>query len=239
MKRTKLVNILERLAHERPDVVDATALIASRRVLVAGVPVASARTLVQRHASLTVDEPRELAGTRKLRAALARFGVPVADRVCVDVGASTGGFTVALLDAGARRVYAVDAGHGQLLGRLRLDARVVNLERTNLGALDGKIAEPIDAATVDVSYLSLARAAPQLARLPLADGAHLVALVKPMFELSLDHAPLDDAALDDALARAAAGVAAAGFAVVDTMRSPVAGGRGARELFLHARAIAL
>src|SRR5579885_3286776 len=119
---------------------------------------------------------RELRGTIKLRAALAAFAVEVAGRVALDVGASTGGFTVALLEAGAARVYAVDAGFGQLLGRLRQDARVVNLERTNLAALE--LPEPIDLVTVDLSYLSIALAAPQLPRAP-----ELIALVKPMFEL--------------------------------------------------------
>src|SRR5690348_15639004 len=97
MKKAKLVNILVRIRRERPDVADAVALIAAGRVRVAGVPVASARTQVRRDAPLAIDTPVELRGTRKLRAALARLAVPVAGRVCADIGASTGGFTVALL----------------------------------------------------------------------------------------------------------------------------------------------
>jgi 23S rRNA (cytidine1920-2'-O)/16S rRNA (cytidine1409-2'-O)-methyltransferase len=189
---------------------------------------------VPAHEPLTVDAPAELRGTRKLRAALAAFAVPVAGRVCVDVGASTGGFTTALLEAGARRVYAVDAGHGQLLGSLRQDPRVVVHERTNLAAIDAVVTEPIALATVDLSYLALARAAPQLARIPFVAGADLVALVKPMFELGLATAPVDDASLAEATRRAAEGLAAAGFTVVATMASPVAGGGGAREGFVHA-----
>lgn len=197
-------------------------------------PVTNPRALVPAHEPLAIDAPVELRGTRKLRAALARFFVPVAGRVCVDVGASTGGFTVALLAAGARRVYAVDAGHGQLLGRLRQDPRVVVHERTNLADIAAVLPEPIELGVVDLSYLALARAAPQLGRIPPAAGAELVALVKPMFELGLAYAPLDDASLAEAIARAAAGLGAAGFDVVETMESPVAGGGGAREGFIHA-----
>jgi 23S rRNA (cytidine1920-2'-O)/16S rRNA (cytidine1409-2'-O)-methyltransferase len=192
------------------------------------------RALVPADAPLVVDAELELRGTRKLRPALARFGVRVGGRVCVDVGASTGGFTVALLEAGARRVHAVDAGHGQLLGSLRQDPRVVVFERTNLAAIDTVVQEPIDVGVVDLSYLALARAAPQLARIPFVDGADLVALVKPMFELGLDHAPTDDASVADAVARASAGLEAHGFVVVATMDSAVAGGGGAREAFVHA-----
>jgi len=159
----------------------------------------------------------------------------VAGRVAIDVGASAGGFTRVLLEAGARRVYAVDAGHGQLLGSLRQDPRVVNLERTNLGELDrARVPDPIEAVTIDVSYLALARAVPQLARIELAAGADLIALVKPMFELGLAAPPPDDR-LAEALARAEAGVRAAGWDVLASIESPVRGQGGAVELLLHAR----
>jgi 23S rRNA (cytidine1920-2'-O)/16S rRNA (cytidine1409-2'-O)-methyltransferase len=132
-------------------------------------------------------------------------------------------------------VYAVDAGFGQLLGSLRLDRRVVTLERTNLGALDRLLVpEPVEVVTIDVSYLSLARAVPQLDALELAPLADLVALVKPMFELGLA-APPPDERLPEALARAEAGVAAAGWEALASIESPVRGSHGARELLLHAR----
>ena len=122
-------------------------------------------------------------GEAKLAAALAALRVDV-HGTAVDVGAAAGGFTRVLLGAGAQRVYAVDAGHGQLLGSLRADPRVVNLEGVNLGVL--VIDEPVDLVTIDLSYLALADAVPQLERLDFAADAHLIALVKPMFEL---HAP--------------------------------------------------
>ena len=177
--------------------------------------------------------PRELRGSVKLRAAMERFGVDVTGRVCVDVGASTGGFTTVLLERGARKVYAVDVGHGQLLGSLRQDARVIDLERTNVAVAE--VDEPIDVVTIDVSYLSLTDAASQLRRLSFSDGAELVGLVKPMFELRLAEAPADRDSLDRALRIAVDGVTAAGWVVVATMDSPVTGAKGAVEGFVHAR----
>jgi 23S rRNA (cytidine1920-2'-O)/16S rRNA (cytidine1409-2'-O)-methyltransferase len=171
----------------------------------------------------------------KLRAALDAFGVSPAGRICLDVGASTGGFTSVLIERGAAKVYAVDVGHGQLLGSLRQDPRVVNLERTNIA--DAVIEEPIDLVTVDVSYLSLAEAVRQLERLAFGDGAELVGLVKPMFELRLGNAPKDDASLDEAIERATAGVSRAGWRVVKTMASAVRGTKGAIEGFVHARSV--
>jgi 23S rRNA (cytidine1920-2'-O)/16S rRNA (cytidine1409-2'-O)-methyltransferase len=132
-------------------------------------------------------------------------------------------------------VYAVDAGHGQLLGSLRQDPRVVNLESVNLGELDTRrVPEPVDVFTIDVSYLSVSAAAVQLARVDIAPHATLVALVKPMFELRAATAPSDRASLDAALGVAASGVTDAGWVVRGSMDSPVTGSRGARELLLHA-----
>jgi 23S rRNA (cytidine1920-2'-O)/16S rRNA (cytidine1409-2'-O)-methyltransferase len=133
-------------------------------------------------------------------------------------------------------VYAVDAGFGQLLGSLRQDARVVNLERTNLGALDRTLVpDLIDLVTIDVSYISLASAVPQLAQLAFATAAELIALVKPMFELARADAPDDDASLAEALRRASAGIEEAGWSVVAAIESPVRGHHGAKELLLYAR----
>ena len=204
-------------------------------MLVDGFPVRNPRSLVRHDASIVVAQPRGPAGERKLRAALGTFGISTRDRVALDVGASTGGFTRALLDAGARRVYAVDAGHGQLLGSLRQDPRVLNLEATNLADLSLELVpEPVELVTIDVSYLALARAVPQLTTVEIAADADLVALVKPQFELGLRGPPTDPHELETALERGAAGIAAAGWDVVATCRSPVRGRRGAVEFFVHA-----
>jgi len=177
-----------------------------------------------------------LRGEAKLRAALAVFGVDVRGRTCLDVGAAAGGFTRVLLESGATRVYAVDAGFGQLLGSLRQDPRVLNLEATNVSKLDMRLVpDPIDVVTIDVSYLALAAAAAQLAGIVLADDADLVGLVKPMFELRLPTAPTDQKTVEAAIERAATGIEEAGWRVVGSMPSPVLGGRGAVEALLHAR----
>jgi 23S rRNA (cytidine1920-2'-O)/16S rRNA (cytidine1409-2'-O)-methyltransferase len=175
----------------------------------------------------------ELHGREKLGFALEHFGVSVSGRVAFDCGASTGGFTQALLDAGAARVFAVDAGFGQLLGSLRQDDRVVNLERTNLA--DARVDGTVDVVCLDLSYLSLADGLPQLA-VDLSAGADLLALVKPMFELHLGRLPDDqEAGLADAVELASAAATSAGWAVVGTSRSPVLGRSGAVEGFIHAR----
>jgi 23S rRNA (cytidine1920-2'-O)/16S rRNA (cytidine1409-2'-O)-methyltransferase len=177
-----------------------------------------------------------LRGEAKLRAALSGFDVRVAGRVCLDLGAAAGGFSRVLLEAGATRVYAVDAGFGQLLGSLRQDPRVVNLEATNVAALDARlIPDTIQLVTIDVSYLSLAAAVAQLDRIDIAGDAELIGLVKPMFELRLATAPSDLVTVDAATERAAVGIAAAGWRVIGAMPSPVLGGRGAVEALIHAR----
>ena len=198
--------------------------------------VQNPRSLVRAGAAIQLVVPKPARGEAKLRAALEAFRPRTAGRIAVDVGASAGGFTRVLLEAGCRRVYAVDAGHGQLAGSLRQDPRVVNLERTNLGDLSpALVPDAIELVTVDVSYLSLAAAVPQLERIAIAPDADLVALVKPQFELGLADAPDDPDRLAAALGAAVNGVAAAGWHVVGTIDSPVRGAGGAREMLLHAR----
>jgi 23S rRNA (cytidine1920-2'-O)/16S rRNA (cytidine1409-2'-O)-methyltransferase len=236
MARPDLVSLRRAVARAFPALDDPDAAIAGGRVLVDGLVKTNPATQVRASARLVLDQDGTLRGTTKLQPALDRFPVGVGGAVALDAGAAAGGFTDALLAAGAARVYAVDVGHGQLLGRLRQDPRVVVLERTNIADLDAaRVPDPVDVVTLDLSYLALAAALPQLDRVRLASGARLVALVKPMFELRLATAPTDDASLADALARARAGAEAAGWAVDDWMHSPQRGSRGAAELFLFAR----
>lgn len=232
-KRVRLVDELERT---RPDLEDAARAIREGRVFVDGRPAAKPHSMIERGAAIVVREDLELRGSVKLRAALDAFAIDVSGRVALDVGAAAGGFTTVLLERGASRVYAVDAGHGQLLGRLRQDVRVVNLEATNLGDLTATlVGERIELVTMDLSYLSLTDAVPQLERISIAPGADLIGLVKPMFELGLDHAPADEASLERALVGATDGIAAAGWPVEAHMLSPVTGAKGARELLVWAR----
>jgi 23S rRNA (cytidine1920-2'-O)/16S rRNA (cytidine1409-2'-O)-methyltransferase len=227
---------LSTIAAERWPELDAEAEIRGGHIWVDGFPRTNPAMLVARDASIVLRTPRPLAGEAKLRAALAAFSPAIAGRIALDIGAAAGGFTRVLLEAGASRVYAVDAGFGQLLGSLRQDPRVVNLERTNLGELDGKLVPAtIDIVTIDVSYISLASAVPQLAQLSFAPTAELIALVKPMFELALAEAPTDPVLLADAVRRATTAIEAVGWHVVAAIDSPVLGHHGAHELLLHAR----
>ena len=232
----KFRNVIDLLARARPDLTDPEAALTAGHVLIDGRVVTNPRSQVRTDASVVIKPPRALRGEDKMRAALDGFAVDVTDRECVDLGASAGGFTRVLLEHGARRVFAVDAGHGQLRGELRSHSRVVNLERTNLSDLSAiPRCAPIGAVTMDLSYLSVADAVPQIESLSFALDADLIALVKPMFELGLDSPPEDDRSLRRALHLAVAGVQLQPWHVAGTMPSPVTGSKGAREWLLHAR----
>jgi 23S rRNA (cytidine1920-2'-O)/16S rRNA (cytidine1409-2'-O)-methyltransferase len=230
------VTLVEALAARFPELDDPEGAVATGRVQVDGKPALNPRGRVAASAAITVDPVPMLRGAAKLAAALDAFSVTVAGRVALDAGAAAGGFTTVLLDRDAARVYAVDAGFGQLRGSLRQDLRVVNLERTNLGDLTPSLVpDAVEVVTLDLSYLSIATAVPELDRVQLAEDADLVALVKPMFELGLDRPPTSPARLHDAVAAAGAGVGAVGWRLLGTVESPVRGARGAVEFFLHAR----
>lgn len=142
-------------------------------------------------------------GGLKLEAALTWFGVDVTGAVCVDVGASTGGFTDVLLARGAARVYAIDVGYGQLAHKLRTDPRVVCMERTHIGKLAPGTLDPAPrVAVIDVSFISLAAVLPALVP-HLARPAEVVALIKPQFEAGREHVGKGGIVRDEAARRAA------------------------------------
>ncbi|HET7082569.1 MAG TPA: TlyA family RNA methyltransferase, partial [Candidatus Limnocylindria bacterium] len=145
--------------------------------------------LVDSAAELSVVARRRWASRagEKLEAALDAFGIDPAGGACLDAGASTGGFTDVLLARGARIVYAVDVGRGQLLDRLARDPRVVSMERTNLRSLR-HLPEPIDLATLDLSFIALRLVLPAVRDL-LGDGGRVIGLVKPQFEAGRDAVP--------------------------------------------------
>ncbi len=235
--RRRFVNVVKHVRSTRPDIADPEGAIVARSLVVDGRVVTNPRALVSTRASVIFKPTRPLRGEDKLRAALDGFAIDVTGRICVDLGTAAGGFTRVLLERGAARVFAVDAGHGQLRSDLRNHSRVVNLERTNLGHLSGRVprCRPIDVVTMDLPYLSVARAVPQLEeQMTFAPDADLLALVKPMFELGLAFPPEDERRLKLALDHAVRGAALAGWRVTATMPSPFAGARGARELLLHA-----
>jgi len=159
--------------------------VMSGKVLVNGQRIDKPGMLVPGDAVLDVHGRRRYAsrGGHKLEAALAYFHVTAAGRAALDSGASTGGFTDCLLQHGAVLVYAVEVGYGQLVGRLRADPRVRNLERTNLSDLAPAALNPLPTLiTLDLSYLSLTKALPIAARL-LEPGGEVLALLKPLFEV--------------------------------------------------------
>lgn len=179
-------------------------------------------------------------GAEKLLAALEVFGFEPNGRTALDIGASTGGFTEVLLDRGARRVYAVDVGHGQLHARLAGDRRVVMLEGVDARALASNLVpEPVGAIVVDVSFIAIAKVLPATLALA-APGAWLVALVKPQFEVGRARIGKGGIVRErDARERAVASARAwldaqPGWSVVGDVASPLAGGDGNVEHLLGA-----
>jgi 23S rRNA (cytidine1920-2'-O)/16S rRNA (cytidine1409-2'-O)-methyltransferase len=164
----------------------ARALIMEGRVLVDGARADKAGKTVDENSAIVLeggDIPFVSRGGFKLDHALEFFNVDVRDKIAMDVGASTGGFTDCLLQRGAANIYAVDVGYGQLAWKLRGDPRVVTIERTNVRYIESDyIKEPIDIAVVDVSFISLKLVIPVVIKF-LAPRGKLVALIKPQFEV--------------------------------------------------------
>jgi 23S rRNA (cytidine1920-2'-O)/16S rRNA (cytidine1409-2'-O)-methyltransferase len=219
----------------------ARAAVEAGRVRVGGRVVERAGETVDPDAPIEAEaaHPWVGRGALKLDHALTLWPVPVEGRTCLDVGASTGGFTEVLLSRGAARVYAVDVGRGQLHPKIAADARVVNLEATDARTLTrGLIAEAAELVVCDASFIGLAK----VLRCPLAlavQGADLVALVKPQFEVGPERVGkgglvTDEAARAEALEQAKAWIAGEGWSVRATADSPIAGGHGAREFLLWA-----
>jgi 23S rRNA (cytidine1920-2'-O)/16S rRNA (cytidine1409-2'-O)-methyltransferase len=218
----------------------AQAAIAAGLVTADDVPVRKASDAVAVDAALAAAPafPWVSRGGVKLADALERFGVAVAGRVCLDVGASTGGFSEVLVDRGARLVCAVDVGTGQLHARLRGEPRIVSLEQTDIRALDrARLAEPPDFITIDVSFISLKLVLPAAFALA-ARPAHVLALVKPQFEAPRAHIKkgiVRDAAVHQAVvADIAAYAASLGCRDIVSFPSAIAGTDGNREFFIGA-----
>jgi 23S rRNA (cytidine1920-2'-O)/16S rRNA (cytidine1409-2'-O)-methyltransferase len=191
------------------------------------------------HVELSERDPYVSRGGHKLAAALDAFRIDPGGRVCLDVGASTGGFTDVLLQRGAARVYAVDVGRGQLAESLRQDPSVVSLERTNARSLTPtSLPEPIDMAAVDVSFISLGVVLEPIAStLRQGSDAPIVALVKPQFEAGrgrTDHGVVRDAAIHREVLEHIVTIARdIGLGARDVIASPLLGPEGNREFLLH------
>lgn len=181
-QRLDLVLVEKKLVNTRDR---AKALILAGKIRVDGVRVCKAGALVSPDAEVLAelpDFPYVSRGALKLKAALDQLEMDVKGMICMDVGASTGGFTDLLLRSGASRVYAVDVGYGQLAWSLRQDSRVVVLERCNIRYLEHEIIpEAMDLITIDTSFISLRLVVPACKKF-LASNARLLALIKPQFE---------------------------------------------------------
>jgi 23S rRNA (cytidine1920-2'-O)/16S rRNA (cytidine1409-2'-O)-methyltransferase len=221
----------------------ARALILAGRVRVDGVIVSKAGAGVSPDALIEIVEPDFPwvgRGGVKLAHALDAFGIDVSGREALDIGASTGGFTDVLLQRGARRVVALDVGHGQLDWRLREDPRVIVIERRNARELEPAwLPAPADVVTVDVSFISLRLILPVLPAI-VAPGADIVVLVKPQFEAGRDEVRrgglvLDPAVHDAVLARVTERAGACGLRRVAMTPSPITGATGNREFLMHIR----
>jgi len=179
-------------------------------------------------------------GGVKLAHALDHFGLDPAGRICLDVGASTGGFTDCLLQRGAARVYAVDVGYGQLDARLRADPRVVVREKVNARVLSASdVPEPVDLAVADVSFISLRLILPAIVS-RLAPGAAVVVLVKPQFEAGRGEVPRGGVVTSEETRRRVVGEIEAagrelGLTVTGAVPSPIRGARGNAEFLVGFR----
>ena len=221
----------------------AQALILAGKVFSGERRVAKAGDALPPEAPIEVrgqDHPWVSRGGLKLAHALAHFSLSPRDRVCLDVGASTGGFTHVLLSEGARRVHAVDVGHGQLAWSLRQEARVVVHEKTNARYLAASaIGEPVEALACDASFIGLATVLPS----PLAlcgPGAWAVALIKPQFEAGPGAVGKGGVVRDPVVHRAVCARVEAwwaslgGWTVIGITESPITGPEGNREFLIAA-----
>ena len=236
---------LDQLVVERglaPSRERAKAMILAGQVSVNGQPSTKAGTLVDIKAAIALiapDHPYVGRGGLKLAHALDTFGVAVAGREALDIGASTGGFTDVLLQRGAHRVVALDVGHGQLDWRLRNDARVVVIEKFNARHLTSAVLPgPVDLVVIDVSFISLKQILPTLPPL-LAPDADVIALVKPQFEAGRDEVRKgiikDPAVHARVLQDVSTAAREVGLSPVASTRSPITGAKGNIEFLLHLR----
>ncbi|HWR89065.1 MAG TPA: TlyA family RNA methyltransferase [Dissulfurispiraceae bacterium] len=219
----------------------ARALIMEGKVSVRGVPALKAGALVLPGDDVQLkgdDIPYVSRGGLKLEAALHFFGISLSGRVAMDVGSSTGGFTDCMLQGGVRRVYCIDVGYGQLAWKLRNDPRVILLERTNIRLLPREsISEPIDIATIDVSFISLGKVIPRVLEF-LGSSGEILALVKPQFEVGKGEVGKGGIVRDEEKRLEAVDAVMKGLALLPLRSAgvflcPVPGQKGNREYFIH------
>ena len=223
---------------------------AAQRLVMAGLVFSGDKRLEKPGQNIASDTQLEVRGQPhpyvsrgglKLEKALDHFAIPVAGRVALDVGASTGGFTDCLLQRGAAKIYAVDVGTNQLAWKLRSDPRVLSMEKTNIRAVTrAQIPEPIDIIVCDASFIGLRTALP--AALALAtSGAHLVALIKPQFEVGKGRVGKGGIVREPELHKEVSDSISAwlaeqpGWMVLGVIESPITGADGNKEFLISAQ----
>ena len=220
---------------------------AAQRLIMAGLVFSNDKRLDKAGQAIAADVPIELRGQPhpyvsrgglKLEKALDHFAIPVEGRIALDVGASTGGFTDCLLQRGVAKVYAIDVGTNQLAWKLRSDPRVVSMERTNIRDVTrAEIAEPVDLVVCDASFIGLRTALPNALALA-APGAHLVALIKPQFEVGKGRVGKGGIVREPELHREVVDMISAwlaeqpGWTVLGVTESPITGAEGNKEFLI-------
>lgn len=243
---------VRRLVKERLDVLVVSSGLAqsreaARRMIIAGEVFVNGVAATKPGMRYSAESPIEVKprtpryasrGGHKLEKALEVFGTDVENKVAMDVGASTGGFTDCLLQRGARRVYAVDVGRGQLAWQLRRDERVIAMERTNFRYLERSvIADPLDVITVDISFISLSRVAHKLREFS-SETTDLIVLVKPQFEVGPKRIGKKGVVRDaethvDALLSVLDSLRGSGLVPMALTYSPITGPQGNIEFLVH------
>lgn len=221
----------------------ARALIMEGSVLVNGVPVTKAGSMVDAGGRIELrngEMPYASRGGLKLEAALDHFAIILEGVTAMDIGSSTGGFTDCMLKRGAERVYCVDVGYGQLAWPLRNDPRVVLFERTNIRYLEReRIHDMIDIATIDLSFISLAKVIPKIMEF-VRDKGVILALVKPQFEVGKGEVGKGGIVRDETKRTAVVNsvrkfAEGLGLNTIGVFESPLPGQKGNREYFLYMR----
>jgi 23S rRNA (cytidine1920-2'-O)/16S rRNA (cytidine1409-2'-O)-methyltransferase len=220
----------------------AQALIMSGSVLIDDKPATKSGTEYQSDVEIRLKDtlPYVSRGALKLEKAATEFGLDFAGKIICDIGASTGGFTDYVLQQGAKKVYAIDCGYGQLDQKLRKDKRVINMERTNIKEVDS-LPEPIDVFVIDVSFISLKQVLPQVttiirnSKLEIINSSDLIALVKPQFEVGKEIADKyrgvikDQALREKVLDNIIDYSTKLGFKILGKTESPITGAKGNLE----------
>ena len=215
----------------------AKSLIENGHVTVDGRSVKKAGELIDLNSKIEIAVDLYVGrGAFKLEKALAEFKTPVKGLVFLDVGASTGGFTEILLKNGASKIYAIDVGHDQLAQKLKDDARVINLERTNIRELEN-LPELADGAVMDLSFISITKVLDKVYSL-LKSQADLIALVKPQFEAGKERLPKDgvikDERIQEQILQEVVDFAVAnGWIYKESLISPIKGKDGNKEYLVH------